>query len=281
VPDQGREVVIRIRRRRDVPPWRISRVLGWATTALAGDPIMLLIPPFMLIGYMLLAFALGAPGRAEVLLPLVSLPPIDAFQDLVIVDLGLRGSLATWLLRVAALLIRAAAFGVLARLAVQRARGALPSLGEAADFVRRRYSTLAFLELISYGVFGVTLSLSADLTSTRDDGAIGTALLFGVAILMGMFVVAAAADAPAGATVKAGFRRLRRRPLGHVALVIVYGFASNGLYRLVSLGEPGRQRALPLTLYSFASALLTMWFLLAFARRHVLLEEVPETPAPS
>jgi hypothetical protein len=270
---RGREVVIRIRRRRAAPPWRLANALGWAATSLAGDPLLLLIPPFMLTGYMLLAFALGAPGRADVLLPLISLPPVDAFQDLVIIDLGSRSPIATWLLRAAAVLIRAAALGILARLAVQRARGGLPSLGDATAFVKRRYPTLAFLELVTFAAFGATLSLSADLTSTRDDPAIGTALLFGVAILTGMFIAAAADEVSAGAAVKAGFRRFWRRPLGHIGLVIVYGFASNGLYRLVTIGEPGRQRALPLTLYAFASALLTTWFLLAFARRQVLLDD--------
>jgi hypothetical protein len=272
-----REIVIRIRRRRAGPAWRLASVVGWATTSLAGDPILLLIPPFVLTGFMLLAFALGAPGRASVLLPLVSLPPIDAFQDLVIIDLGLRGTVATWLLRAAALLIRAAAVAVLMRLAVQRARGELPSLSDAVAFVKRRYPTFAFLELVTFGGFGATLSLGADLTSTRDDAAIGTALLFGVLVLIGMFVAAASGEVPAGAAVKAGLRRLARHPLGHLGLVLLYGFTSNGLYRLVSLGEPGRQRALPLTLYAFASALLTMWFLLAFARRQILLDAEART----
>lgn len=226
---------------------------------------------------MLFAFALGAPGRTEVILPLVSLPPIDAFQDIVIVDLGARGALATWTLRALALAIRTVVFGILVRLAVMRARDAAPSLGDAAAFVRRRLSTLAFLELLSFGAFGVSLSLGADLTSTRDDGAIGTALLFGVLILIGSFVAAAADEVPAGAALRGGLRRLRRRPLGHVALVLLYGFASNGLYRLASLGESGIPHALPLTLYAFLSALLTMVFLLAFTRRHVLLESGSDT----
>jgi len=198
----------------------------------------------------------------------------------VIIDLGSRGTLVLWLLRAAAVVIRAAAFGILLRLAVQRARGDLPSLGDAVAFVRRRFSTLAFLELVSFGAFGVALSLTADLNSTRDDGAIGTGLLFGVAILIGAFVAAASDEVPAGTAIRAGLRRLWRRPLGHVVLVLLYGFGTNGLYRLVSMGEPGRQRALPLTLYTFASALLTMWFLLAFARRQIMLD-APESGEPA
>ena len=236
---------------------------------------MLLVPPFLLIALMLFAFALGAPGRTEVILPLISLPPIDAFQDVVLIDLGTRGALATWLLRVLALAIRVAVFGILVRLAVQRARGAAASLGDAVTFVQRRLSTLAFLELLSFGAFGVSLSLSADLTATRDDGAIGTALLFGVLILIGAFIAAAADEVPAGAALRTGLRRLRYRPLGHIVLVLAYGFASNGLYRLASNGESGIPRALPLTLYAFLSALLTTGFLLAFARRQVLLEGEP------
>ena len=237
--------------------------------------MLLLVPPFILIALMLFAFALGAPGRTEVILPLVSLPPIDAFQDVVLIDLGSRGALATWALRVLALAIRVAVFGLLVRLAVQRARGAAASLGDAANFVRRRLSTLAFLELLSFGAFGVSLSLGADLTSTRDDGAIGTALLFGVMILIGAFIAAAADEAPAGAALRAGLRRLRQRPLGHIVLVVAYGFVSNGLYRLASSGESGIPRALPLTLYAFLSALVTMGFLLAFTRRQLLLDAEP------
>ena len=218
------------------------------------------------------AFALGAPGRAEVLLPLVSVPPIDAFQDVLLIDLSSRGAIVTWALRVAALLIRAAVFGVLVRLAVQRARGELPSLGDAVAFVRRRFSTLAFLELVSFGAFAVPLSLSADLTSTRDDGAIGTALLFGVLLLIGAFVAAAADEVFSWEAIKAGLRRVRRRPLGHLALVLLYGVASNGLYRLVSMGEPGRPRPVPLTLYSLLATVVTMWFLLAFSRRQLVLD---------
>ena len=209
------------------------------------------------------AFALGAPGRAEVLLPLVSVPPIDAFQDVLLIDLSSRGAIVTWALRVAALLIRAA---------VQRARGELPSLGDAVAFVRRRFSTLAFLELVSFGAFAVPLSLSADLTSTRDDGAIGTALLFGVLLLIGAFVAAAADERSSWEAIKAGLRRVRRRPLGHLALVLLYGVASNGLYRLVSMGEPGRPRPVPLTLYSLLATVVTMWFLLAFSRRQLVLD---------
>lgn len=267
-----REFVIRVRRRRAPPPWRLTRVLTWATSALFGDPLLLLAPPFLFVALMLLAFGLGAPGRPEVLLPLVSLPPIDAFQDVVIVDVGAHGDVATWLLRGLMLLVRTAVFGVLLHLVVQRARDRAPALGEAIAFVRRRVTTLAFLELVSFAAFGVTLSLSADLTSTRDDGAIGTALLFGVLLLIGMFVAAAADEVPAGTAVKRGLRRLVRRPLGHLGLVLLYGAGTNGLYRLASMGETGWPRALPLILYAFVSVLLTTWFLLAFARRQIVID---------
>jgi hypothetical protein len=164
---------------------------------------------------------------------------------------------------------------------VQRARDRAPVLGEAVAFVRRRFSTLAFLELLSFAAFGVTLSLSADLTSTRDDGAIGTALLFGVLLMVGMFVAAAVDEVPAGTAVKRGVRRVIRRPLGHLGLVLLYGAGTNGLYRLASMGETGWPRALPLILYSFVSVLLTTWFLLAFTRRQVMLEaEVPAAKPP-
>lgn len=276
----GRDIVIRIRRRRATPPWRLANVLTWASTTLAGDPVLLLVPPFLLIALMLLAFALGAPGRTEVILPLISLPPIDAFQDVVLIDLSPRGAVETWVLRATALAIRIVGFGLLVHLAASRARDRAAALGDAIAFVRRRASTLGFLELLSFGAFGVSLSLGADLTSTRDDGAIGTALLFGVMILIGAFVAAAAHEVPAGAALRSGLRRLVRRPLGHIVLVLLYGFASNGLYRVASAGEGGIPRALPLTLYAFLSALLTTWFLLAFARRQVLLDAEP-SPAKS
>jgi hypothetical protein len=246
-------------------------VAGWATGALFGDPVLLLAPLFVFVALMLLAFSLGAPGRPEVMLPLQSLPPIDAFQDVVIIDLRSRADAATWALRAVALIVRTAAFGLLLHLAAQRAREAVPSLAEARRFVGRRFSTLGFLELLSYAGFGVTLSLGANLTSTRDDGAVGTGLLFGVWVLIGMFVAAGLEEAPAGTAVKRGLGRTWRRPLGHLGLVLLYGLGSNGLYRLASIGETGWPRALPLTLYSFASALLTMWFLLAFSRRQSLL----------
>lgn len=253
------------------PPWRLSRVVGWATTSLFGDPVLLLAPVFAFIAMMLFAFSLGAPGRPEVVLPLVSLPPFDAFQDLVIIDITTRSDLATWLLRAVALLLRTAMFGVLLHLAVQRARDAAPSLSDAVAFVRRRFSTLALLQLLSYAAFGMALSVGANLTSTRDDGAIATGLLFGVWLLAGFFVAAATEEVPAGTAVRRGFGRTIRRPLGNLGLVLLYGFATNGLYRLASTGETGWPRALPLTLYGFLSALLTMWFLLAFSRRQSLL----------
>lgn len=266
-----RELVIRIRRRRAAPPWRLSRVAGWATTALFGDPVLLLAPVFVFIAMMLFAFALGAPGRPEVLLPLVSLPPVDAFQDLVIIDLTTRSDVATWLLRATAVLLRTAMFGALLHLAVQRARDAAPSLSDAVAFLRRRFSTIAFLELLSYAAFGMTLSVGADLTSTRDDGAIATGLLFGVWLLAGFFLAATVEEVAAGAAVRRGFGRSVRRPIGNLGLVVLYGFTTNGLYRLASTGETGWPRALPLTLYGFLSALVTMWFLLAFSRRQSLL----------
>ena len=262
-----------------MPPWRLGRVAGWATVALAGDPILLLIPPFIFSGLMLATFGIGAPGRAEVLLPLVSLPPVDAFQDVVLIDLSSRAAFVTWALRVAALLIRTIAFGILLSLAVQRARGGLPTLGEAIAFVRGRFRTIAFLELVSFAIFAVPLSLSADLTSTRDDGAIGTALLFGVLLLIGAFVAAASEEAAAGAAIRSGLRRLRRRPLGHIVLVLAFGVVSNGLFRLATIGEPGRTRAVPLTLYAFLATLATMWFLLAFSRRQILIDETGRVEA--
>lgn len=273
----GRDVVIRIRRRKPAEEWRLGRVLSWSTSALIGDPLLILAPLFALVVLMLWVFALEAPGRADVLMPLVSLPPVDSFLDVGVIEITDRGAVEIWLFRSLALFFRTAVFGVLVVLATQRARGELPSLGKAVRTMRERFRTFAFLELVSFAVFGVSLTLGADLASVRDDGAIGTALLFGVLILAGTFVAAAEA-LPAGAAFRRGNRWLRRRPLGQVALVIVYGFASNGLFRLAAAGE-AVPRAFPLTLYAFVAALVTMWTLLAFARRFVLLYGPEESAA--
>lgn len=273
----GRDVVIRIRRRRPAEDWRLGRVLAWSAAALVGDPLLILAPLFTLLVLLLWVFALGADARADVLMPLVSLPPVDAFLDVGVIEITERSAIQVWALRTAALAMRTVMFGLLVILAVQRARGGLPSLGEALRTLRYRVRTFAFLELASFAVFGVSLTLGADLASIRDDGAIGTALLFGVAILVGPFA-AAAAGRPAGAAFRTGNRWIRRRPLGHLVLVLAYGFASNGLFRLAAAGETG-PRPLPLTVYAFVAALFTMWMLLAFARRSALLYGVDE-PAP-
>lgn len=237
---------------------------------------MILAPLFGVVVMMMWVFALGAPARADVMLPLFALPPLDAFLDVGVIELADRGALEIWVLRTVALALRMLVFGVLAVLATERARGELPSLGGATRTLWRRVRTFAFLELVSFAIFGVSLTLGADLASVRDDGAIGTALLFGVMILVGTFL-AAADGLPAGAAFRKGNAWIARRRLGHVALVVLYGFASNGLFRLAAAGE-AVPRAFPLTLYAFVAALVTMWFLLAFARRYVLLYR-PERPA--
>jgi hypothetical protein len=266
--ERGRDVVIRIRRRRPAEEWRLGRVLSWAAGALAGDPLLILAPMFSLVVVMLWVFALGAPGRADVLMPLVSLPPVDAFLDVGVIEITDRSPVEIWALRTGALVLRTAVFGVLAILATQRARGELPSLGVALQTLRTRFRTFAFLELASFAIFGVSLTLGADVASIRDDGAIGTALLFGTLILIGPFI-AAADGLPAGAAFRRGNRWIRRRPLGHLILVLLYGFLANGLYRLAGGGQI--PQAFPLTLYAFVAALVSVWMLLAFARRSVLL----------
>jgi hypothetical protein len=274
--ERGRDVIIRIRRRRPAEEWRLGRVLSWSTSALFGDPLMILAPLFGVLVIMMWVFALGAPARADVMLPLIALPPLDAFLDVGVIELADRAALEIWALRTVALALRLLVFGVLVVLAVQRARGELPSLGAATHTLWRRVRTFAFLELVSFAIFGVSLTLGADLASVRDDGAIGTALLFGVLILVGTFL-ATADGLPAGQAFRRGNAWLLRRRVGHLALVLLYGFASNGLFRLAAAGE-AVPRAFPLTLYAFVAALVTMWFLLAFARRYVLLYR-PDRPA--
>lgn len=252
-------------------------MLGWAATSLAGDPLLILAPLFGLVVFMMWSFALGAEGRADVLMPLMALPPVDSFLDVGVIELAERATVEIWLLRTAALVLRTMVFGTLCAVAVQRASGEVPSLGGAVRTLRECWRTFAFLELASFAVFGVSLTLGADLASVRDDGAIGTALLFGVLILTGPFVAAARGMA-AGEAFRRGNRWFRSHPLGHIGTVVLYGFISNGLYRLAAAGE-GVPQAFPLTVYAFVAALSTMWILLAVARRMVVLESSAQLPA--
>jgi hypothetical protein len=109
---ERRDVVIRIRRRRSPESWRLGRVLSWSASALFGDPLMILAPLFGVVVLMMWTFALEAPARADVLVPLVSLPPIDAFLDVGIVELTDRAAVGIWILRTVALALRVFLFGV-------------------------------------------------------------------------------------------------------------------------------------------------------------------------
>ncbi|MCI0346066.1 MAG: hypothetical protein L0221_11585, partial [Chloroflexi bacterium] len=109
----------------------MGRVFAWASGALAGDPLLILAPLFAAVGLMLWAFALGAPARPDVLMPLVSLPPVDSFLDVGVIELTDRSAVEIWALRIAALVIRTIVFGLFVIVATQRARGTLPSLSDA------------------------------------------------------------------------------------------------------------------------------------------------------
>jgi hypothetical protein len=239
------------------------------------------VPAISLVALILAALALSAPAEPDVLIPLVSLPPVDAYQDVAVVDLGVDGTLQTWVLRLLFWGLRIALFGTFVALAVDRARGRAPELAAALRRVRERVSTLAFLELLSFGAFGATLVLRAGVEEARTDGSIAGALLFGLLFLPNAFVAAVSDGLPAGTALRRSLGWTRHKPLGHLVLIAGYAAALNGLGALATAGETGRLAAFPLTLLAFAAAVVTAIFLVALARRYELLySDRTSAPAP-
>lgn len=250
--------------------------MSWATVAVAGDPLLLLIPAAAVVVWLLVALGLGAPARAEVIVPLLTAPPADSYQDIGIAGLaGLTGA-ASWIARAVFAAGRTLLFASIAVMAVRRAHGDPAGMDSVAAGLRARAGTFAFLGACSFG-YALLVSQQVSLDPGRDASLAATALMAGMLVLPGAFV--------ASATGRRGLRALgrgiaARRPLGHVVLVIGYGAAINGLYRLASFGEPGRPRALPMTLYAVACALVTAVFAVTLARRAVLLDPAGPAAAP-
>lgn len=261
-------------------PWNIGSVLPWAASATVGDPLLVLVPFVSLVGLVLVYLALGLPGEPEVLVPVISLPPVDAYQDVASVDLVTEGAAANWLLRALFLALRVAAFGTVVALAAQRVRPARPDLAAAVRRVRERLSTLAFLQLLSFAAFGATLLLRAGLAEGRSDGSVSGALLFGLLFLPNAFVAATVDGLPAGAALRRSFAWVRHRPLGHIATVLLYAAALDGIEELAGAGETARPAAFPLTLLAFTSTLVTTVFLVALTRRYEVLYS-RRAPGPS
>lgn len=260
--------------RRRIPrprPYEIGSLLPWTLRATCGDPILLLVPLVEVVALTLLVLAVGAPGEPEILLPLVSLPPVDAFQDVGMVDLVAGSEVWTWVLRGLFLVVRVYAFGALAALAIERARGGAPAVRTALARVRERRSTLLFLELVSFGAFGSVLVLRSSLPEARADDSVGAALVFGVLFLPTAFLAAVADGLPAGRALRRSFLWMRRRPLGHLVVSIGYVAALNGLYRLTVAGAIGRPTPVATALFAFAVAFVAMLFLTGLARRYDLL----------
>lgn len=235
-----------------------------------GDPASILLPFLVLVVLVLAVLGLGAPGKPEVLVPLVGAPPADAFIDNGTIEMLARAPATRWALRAGFAAARAMAFGLIVAVALRRARAAIPDLREAAALVRSRFRTLAALAVLS-SAFALLLLERSGLDSAREAGVAGTALLVGTLFAPGAFLAAAGDGLPLGRALRRGGAWVGRRPLGHVGLVLLYVATLNGLLRLATFGEPATPRAFPLTLYAFVTAFATQVFATVLARRYVLL----------
>lgn len=237
---------------------------------MVGDPVSILLPFSILVALVLVVLGLGVPGKPEVLVPLVSAPPIDAFIDGGSIELLGRSAAAQWALRGVLALVRAAAFGFIAAVAIERARGAQPRLDKAWARIVRRLRTLVALAGIS-SAFAWLLLERSSVDTAREAGTVGTGLLVATLFLPGAFVASLADDLTLGRALGRAALWVRRRPIGHLVLGTLYVAALNGLVRLATFGEPGTPPAFPLALYAFLAALLTATFAVAHARRYSLL----------
>lgn len=263
-------------------PWNVGSLVPWSVIAAFGDPVLLLAPVAATVFGIIAVLGIGAGGScvaggapvpgcpAHVVVPLWSLPPFDAFQDAGAVDLATSKTPLVWALRAAALVGRAAFFGTMAHVALQRAYDRAPETKPAAAAVRSRWRSFVVLELVSFAVFGVPLLLGQGsiLEAGRPVSQVGA--LAGQVLLINAFFAAFAEPGPGRALV-AGLRWMRRKPLGHLALAILATAGSNGVYWLATAGEAGRPRDLTVGLYALVHAVLTTVFLVAFARRWALL----------
>jgi hypothetical protein len=248
--------------------------------ATVGDPVLLLVPLATAVFGILALLGAGAPTSAAcaatrgcattVLVPVVSLPPFDAYQDAGVVQLTASATVWIWVARLLAVCVRAAVFGTIAHLALQRAHGRAPSLRVATGAVGARYRSLLVLELASFGLFGVPLVLGQGsvILPGRQVSQLGA--LVGQVLLMNAFL-AALGDRSVGGAVVTGFRWVRRRPLGHLAVAVAAAAATNGVFWLARSGEAGPERPATLAAFALTHAFVSAAFLVAFARRFALL----------
>lgn len=273
------EILVRIRRRKRRPDWSLPRAVRWAVVAVAGDPLLLLVPVGAAVTWLLVALGIGAPARAEVIVPMITAPPAGSYQDIGIAGLGQLGDGGIWVAHVLFAAARTMLDATLAVMAVARARGRAAATPAIRAALRERAGTFAFLGACSFG-FALLVSRQVSLDPGRDASIAATALMAAMLVLPGAFV-AAAARPRRGSVRRSGRPFAVRRLLGHLVLVAGYGTAVNGLYRLASFGEPGRGRALPLTLYALVAALVTAVFMAAIARRTVTLDAARPGPVPA
>lgn len=240
---------------------------------------MLLLPVFIFVAAVIVVVGIGAPGRAEVIVPLIVPPPADAFQDLGIIRIAGTTGLASWLVRIVAALGRIGVVALFAALAAQRSAGAAASIPEARAALRGRGRTLILLGATSFG-FALLVAQRGALDPGRQALVAATALTAGMLVLPGAVIAASTLGAGYWRSLRLGLAP--RRPLGHAAIVIGYSASVNGLYRLATFGEVGRPQALPVTLYGIATALLTAVMIAALTRRYLLLVAPGHgKPAPS
>jgi hypothetical protein len=244
--------------------------VSWAVLGVFGDPAMLLVPALGLAAVTIAIFALGAPGRPEVLVPAFAAPPADAFTDAGVIGLVQRSAGATWVARSALVILRGVLFGLIAALAAARAAGETPSLGAAARRIARGVPGLIALAALAMG-FAHTVAGGGQIEPGREAGVAGTALVAGMLFFPLAFVGAVVDGRGLLGAVRRSWRWTTRRPLGHLGLVAGYALCFGGTIRLALFGEVARPRALPITLYAFVAAFVTTIFTVALARRYALL----------
>lgn len=256
--------------------------MPWGIVATIGDPVLILVPlaaaTFGILG-LLGGGVTTAPACASaqgcattILVPLWSLPPLDAYQDAGVVQMVASQTAVIWALRILALVLRTIVFGAAVYLAVQRARDRVPDVRGALRALRERFASLLVIELVSFGLFGIPLVLGQGslVAPGRQVSQLGA--LVGEILLINAFF-AAFSERSAWRALRAGLRWMVRRPAGHLVVAVVATAGLNGVFWLARAGETGRERPLTLAVFTLVHALGAMIFLSVFARRFVLLYE--------
>ncbi|MCA1833103.1 MAG: hypothetical protein LC750_10340 [Actinobacteria bacterium] len=268
------------RKSRRARPSDFGSIIPWGIVATVGDPLLLLAPLATATFGVLALLGAGVTNAplcsatqgcaGSVLVPVWSLPPFDAYQDAGAVQLAATLTWTIWIARLVAIVVRAAVFGTIAHLAVQRARDATPDLAAAARAVRDRFPTLVLLELTSFGLFGIPLVLGQGSLASPGRQISQLGGLVGQILLINAFFGAFTEDRAWGA-IRGALRWMRLRPLGHLALAVAATAASNGVFWLSRAGEIGTGRPVTLAVFAAVHALVATVFLVAFSRRFVLL----------